>query len=64
MRGYTYSELCDILTQHGWQFKHQKGSHSTYHKPGIRYNICIPYHRGELCRPMVQRLLREAGIIN
>lgn len=64
MRVYTFKELDDIITSHGWVQQRQRGSHVTYCKKGVSYIISIPRRtlKSEICSPMVRRLLKEAGI--
>lgn len=62
MRGITTKQFSELLLQYGWQIGHRKSSHITFVKTGVNYHITIVQRKGEISRPLAQRLLKQAGI--
>ncbi|MBT3785913.1 type II toxin-antitoxin system HicA family toxin [bacterium] len=51
-----------ILKSLGFTSVRQKGSHVFYRHPDGRYTT-IPHHQGsDLARPLIRKILKEAGI--
>ena len=51
-----------ILKSLGFTSVRQKGSHVFYRHPAGRYTT-IPHHQGsDLARPLIRKILKEAGI--
>jgi predicted RNA binding protein YcfA (HicA-like mRNA interferase family) len=68
MRGYSPREFKAILEKNGWkQSRKQNGSHLTYYKENVNYIVTFvdkgSSHGKELSRPMVKRIIKEAGLV-
>lgn len=59
MKKYTYRELVKLIESNGYEFVSHK-KHAKYAK-GSK-TLVIPKPNGELSRPLVKRILKEAGI--
>lgn len=47
----------------GFQLDHVRGSHHILKKPGHRYHLSVPVHKGQtLGRGLLRRLIRDAGL--
>lgn len=67
MKGFSPREFKALLIKNGWRFNRKNGSHSTYIKEGTDYIVTFvdkgSSHGKELSRPMVKRIIKEAGLI-
>jgi predicted RNA binding protein YcfA (HicA-like mRNA interferase family) len=50
------------LEHAGFVFQRQRGSHATLRHPVSRRTIVVPIHAGDLKRPLLKAILRQAGV--
>jgi len=55
-------EAIRALERAGFEFQRQRGSHVTLRHPDSRRTIIVPMHGGDLKRPLLKALLRQAGL--
>lgn len=58
----TFRELEKVILQDGWVFKKAVGSHHQYTHPVKPGKVTIPKHSGDLAKPLVHSILRQAGL--
>jgi predicted RNA binding protein YcfA (HicA-like mRNA interferase family) len=54
--------LCRVLERKGWELARTKGSHRIYVHPVNPRPISVPMHPGDLKRPLVAGVLKDAGV--
>ena len=55
-------QLAAALERAGFEFKRQKGSHATYRHPETKRTTVIPWHGGDVRRPLLKAILQQAGL--
>lgn len=58
----TAKQLVKALERAGWRLSRTKGSHHYYVHPDKRRAIVVPMHPGDLKRPLVAGVLKDAEI--
>lgn len=55
-------QLMRVLERDGWRLARTRGSHFSYRHPKKRGVAVVPNHPGDLKRPLVAGILKDAGI--
>jgi predicted RNA binding protein YcfA (HicA-like mRNA interferase family) len=55
-------DVVRALERAGFVFQRQKGSHATYRHPGVGRTTVVPLHSGDVKRPLLKLILRQAGL--
>jgi predicted RNA binding protein YcfA (HicA-like mRNA interferase family) len=58
----TARELAQALQRAGFELSHQRGSHRHFHHPGLKRFVTVPMHSGDLKRPLLKAILKQAGL--
>jgi predicted RNA binding protein YcfA (HicA-like mRNA interferase family) len=58
----TSKQLVKVLERAGWQLSRTSGSHHYFVHPDKRRAVVVPVHPGDLKRPLVAGVLRDAEI--
>lgn len=58
----TAKQLGKALERAGWRLSRTKGSHNYYVHPDQRRAVVVPMHPGDLKRPLVAGVLKDAEI--
>jgi predicted RNA binding protein YcfA (HicA-like mRNA interferase family) len=58
----TADEVIRALKRAGFYERRQTGSHVILRKEGLRRPVPIPKHRGDLPRPLLLEIIKEAGL--
>jgi predicted RNA binding protein YcfA (HicA-like mRNA interferase family) len=58
----TARELIHVLHKAGFEPRHQRGSHQHFFHPVQEKWVTVPIHRGDLKRPLVKAILKQANI--
>jgi len=54
--------VAKVFERLGYELTSTHGSHRVYNHQGKTLNITIPFHRKELQKPLLKKLIRTAGI--
>jgi len=60
--GVKARQLMRVLERDGWQLARTRGSHFSFRHPEKRGTVVVPSHPGEVKRPLVAGILKDAGI--
>lgn len=55
-------QLIRVLEKKGWRLARTKGSHHYFAHPDRPNLVSVPVHSGDLKRPLVAGILKDAGI--
>lgn len=55
-------QLIRVLERKGWRLARTRGSHLVFAHPDSRKLITVPNHPGDLKRPLLAGILKDAGI--
>ena len=55
-------EMEKVILADGWVFKNQEGSHRHYVHPIKPGKVTIPFHTGELPKPVEKSIRKQAGL--
>ena len=55
-------QLIRVLEKRGWRLERTRGSHRIFTHPDRPNLIAVPVHPGDLKRPLVAGILKDAGI--
>jgi len=58
----TVREIITLITDDGWFWVSQSGSHAKYKHPDKNGIITVPMHRGDLKKKTAASILKQAGI--
>jgi predicted RNA binding protein YcfA (HicA-like mRNA interferase family) len=58
----TARDLIRVLQKAGFELHHQRGSHQHFFHPTLEKWVTVPIHRGDLKRPLVKAILKQANI--
>lgn len=58
----TFREVERIILQDGWIFKKAVGSHHQYIHPTKNGKVTIPKHSGDIAKPIIHSILKQAGL--
>lgn len=58
----TPKEAERLIVKAGWVFSRQRGSHRQYTHPEREGTVTIPFHKGDLPKPTVHSLMKQAGL--
>ncbi|MGI8945033.1 MAG: type II toxin-antitoxin system HicA family toxin [Thermoleophilaceae bacterium] len=58
----TSKQLVKALERAGWRLSRTKGSHRYYVHPDRRRAVVVPMHPGDLKRPLVAGVLKDADM--
>lgn len=58
----TVREITNIITDDGWYFVKQVGSHKQYKHPTKKGKVTIPNHTGDLHPKTAKSILKQAGL--
>lgn len=58
----TAKQLAKVLERAGWRLARTTGSHHHYIHPEKRRAVVVPMHPGDLKRPLVAGVLKDAEI--
>lgn len=59
---FTAKELIRLLTERGFVFDRQKGSHAIYKHPDGTKRVIVPMHNRDLPKGTFHSILKQAGI--
>lgn len=59
----TVREITKTITDDGWYFVKQVGSHKQYKHPTKTGKVTIPNHTGDLHPKTVKSILKQAGLL-
>ena len=59
---FTAKELVRLLTERGFVFDRQKGSHAIYKLPDGTRRVIVPMHNRDLPKGTVSSILKQAGL--
>ncbi|PWB81894.1 MAG: hypothetical protein C3F11_13780 [Methylocystaceae bacterium] len=62
MPNLTAKELVRALERAGFVFQRQKGSHATFRHPETKRTTVVPFHSGDIKRPLLKMILLQAGL--
>jgi predicted RNA binding protein YcfA (HicA-like mRNA interferase family) len=57
-----FRELEKIVMDDGWFPVRSRGSHHHYHHKTKTGTVTIPYHNKEIAKPIVNSVLKQAGL--
>jgi predicted RNA binding protein YcfA (HicA-like mRNA interferase family) len=55
-------QLLKALERAGFQRRNQRGSHLRLVHPTIAIKIIVPIHPGDLSRPLLKKIVKQAGL--
>ena len=58
----TVREITKLITNDGWYFVRQEGSHRQYKHPTKKGLVTIPVHNGDLRIKTANSILKQAGL--
>lgn len=58
----TAREIIKIITDDGWYFVKQVGSHKQYKHPTKQGKVTVPNHTGDIHPKTVKSILKQAGL--
>ncbi|MBE7498997.1 MAG: type II toxin-antitoxin system HicA family toxin [Verrucomicrobiales bacterium] len=58
----TARQLIRVLQKVGFEEHHQRGSHRHLYHTRLNKWVTVPVHRGDIKRPLVVAILKQAGI--
>lgn len=62
MTGHTTKTLSKELKKLGWDLHNTTGGHDVYKHPKSTKNLAVPRHAGELSRPTITKILKQAEL--
>lgn len=55
----TSKQLIKLLEKNGWKLKRVRGSHHTFSKPGVSYNLTVPHPTKDMATGTLQSILKK-----
>jgi len=55
-------QLIAALERAGFELQRQKGSHATLRHPETKRITVVPWHGGDVKRPLLKAILQQAGL--